>query len=517
MIFAVGVLGACGPAGASREGTAAAESDPVRSRAVAEAAGTITEEDFAYRVGVIAHDSMGGRDTPSAGLEATASWIASEFERFGLRGGAEDGGFVQRYPLRSKTVDVASSYVSAGSVTLAYGVDVAPLGADADSFEGTAEVVVLSGSTGSVRALGDDLAGRHVVVLGNRASSGRATMQLAVAASSARPASVWVASRVDDATWDAGVKRAFGSSVSKGWGDPGLERSPSPPMLGVRARALDRLLDELGVDVGPLRAREAEAVRIDAAPGGQATLRHMVRSEALAAPNVVGVLDGGDPRLADEFVVFSAHMDHLGTGTADANGDSIFNGADDDASGTAAVMEIAEAMAALTTAPGRSTVFLLVSGEEGGLWGSEWYADHPSAPIEQFVADFNADMVGRNWGDTIVAIGREHSDLGVTLDRVVEAHPELGMMAVDDLWPGERFYFRSDHFNFARRGVPVLFFFNGTHDDYHGLDDEADRIDAEKGARVARLLYYLGLEVADAHERPSWNPESYAEVVTTGR
>jgi Zn-dependent M28 family amino/carboxypeptidase len=232
---------------------------------------------------------------------------------------------------------------------------------------------------------------------------------------------------------------------------------------------------------------------------------------------VVGVLDGGDPRLADEFVVFSAHMDHLGTGTADANGDSIFNGADDDASGTAAVMEIAEAMAALPTAPGRSIAFLLVSGEEGGLWGSEWYADHPSAPIGRFVADLNADMVGRNWSDTIVAIGREHSDLGVTLDRVVEAHPELGLMATDDLWPGERFYFRSDHFNFARRGVPVLFFFNGTHDDYHGLDDEADRIDAEKGARVARLLYYLGLEVADAHERPSWNPESYAEVVTTGR
>jgi Zn-dependent M28 family amino/carboxypeptidase len=105
----------------------------------------------------------------------------------------------------------------------------------------------------------------------------------------------------------------------------------------------------------------------------------------------------------------------------------------------------------------------------------------------------------------------------VTLDRVVEAHPELGLMATDDLWPGERFYFRSDHFNFARRGVPVLFFFNGTHDDYHGLDDEADRIDAEKAARIARLLYYLGLDVADAPERPSWNPESYAEIVTTGR
>jgi Zn-dependent M28 family amino/carboxypeptidase len=204
----------------------------------------------------------------------------------------------------------------------------------------------------------------------------------------------------------------------------------------------------------------------------------------------------------------------LGIGGPDESGDSIFNGADDDASGTVAVMEVAQAVASLPIAPRRSMIFLLVSGEERGLWGSEYYADNPSVPVDRIVAGLNADMVGRNWPDTIVAIGKEHSDLGATLERVNGAHPEIGMTAIDDLWPEERFYFRSDHYNFARKGVPILFFFNGTHDDYHGLDDEPGRIDAEKAARIARLLFHLGVDVANADARPRWHPESYERIVT---
>jgi Zn-dependent M28 family amino/carboxypeptidase len=206
-------------------------------------------------------------------------------------------------------------------------------------------------------------------------------------------------------------------------------------------------------------------------------------------------------------------MDHVGVGRPNEDGDSIYNGADDNASGTAAVIEIAEAMAALTVPPRRSVMFLLVSGEEKGLWGSEYFAVNPPLPLDQVVADLNMDMVGRNWPDTIVAIGKEHSDLGRTLERVNRAHPELGMTAIDDLWPQESFYTRSDHFNFAREGVPVLFFFNGVHEDYHGPDDEADRIDAEKAARVARLVFHLAVEVADADGRPQWDPDSYRDIV----
>ncbi len=145
--------------------------------------------------------------------------------------------------------------------------------------------------------------------------------------------------------------------------------------------------------------------------------------------------------------------------------------------------------------------------------GTGGFAANPPVPVDDMVADLNVDMVGRNWPDTIVAIGMEHSDLGATLKQVNEAHPELGMTAIDDIWPDERFYFRSDHYNFAQRGVPVLFFFNGTHEDYHGRNDEVDRIDVEKAVRISQLIFYLGYELASRPERPRWNPESRREIV----
>ena len=204
-------------------------------------------------------------------------------------------------------------------------------------------------------------------------------------------------------------------------------------------------------------------------------------------------------------------MDHIGV-TAGLP-DSINNGADDDASGTTGVIELAEAFSRPGARPRRSIIFLTVSGEEKGLWGSRYFSEHPVVPVDRIVADFNIDMIGRNWPDTIVAIGKEHSDLGATLERVNRAHPELGMTAIDDRWPDERFYFRSDHYNFARKGVPILFFFNGVHPDYHRPSDSPDKIDAEKESRILRLLYFLGREVGDADARPKWNPESYQSIV----
>jgi Zn-dependent M28 family amino/carboxypeptidase len=178
-----------------------------------------------------------------------------------------------------------------------------------------------------------------------------------------------------------------------------------------------------------------------------------------------------------------------------------------------ATVEPDASTSAMTPRPRRSIIFLTVSGEERGLWGSDYFGGHPPVPLENIVANLNADMIGRNWTDTIVVIGKEHSDLGTTLDRVNGEHPELNMTAVDDLWPNERFYFRSDHYNFARRGVPILFFFNGTHPDYHRSSDHIDLIDEEKASRVAKLMFYLGLDIANRTARPQWRPESYNEIV----
>ena len=229
------------------------------------------------------------------------------------------------------------------------------------------------------------------------------------------------------------------------------------------------------------------------------------------APNTVGILEGSDPDLKNEYLVFSAHMDHIGI--TPGQPDSINNGADDDGSGTVGVVELAEAFSQAGARPKRSIIFLTVSGEEKGLWGSRYFTEHPVCRSTKVVADLNIDMIGRNWPDTIVAIGKEHSDLGTTLERVNARHKELGMTAIDDIWPEERFYFRSDHYNFARKGVPVLFFFNGVHADYHRVTDSPDKINSEKESRILRLLFYLGQDIANSPTRPAWKPASYKEIV----
>src|SRR5207237_575266 len=159
------------------------------------------------------------------------------------------------------------------------------------------------------------------------------------------------------------------------------------------------------------------------------------------------------------------------------------NGADDDGSGAVAVVELAEAFATALERPKRSLVFMTVSGEERGLWGSAYFAEHPTVPLASVVADLNSDMVGRNAKDTLAVIGREHSNLGGALDSVARAHPELNLKPVGDLWPQEGLYYRSDHYNFAKKGVPILFFTTGLHPDYHQVSDSPDKIDAEKEAR----------------------------------
>jgi hypothetical protein len=511
------LIAAPGTADAQAPGTVSPHSETELRRA----AETITARDYYDRISVIAHDSMMGRDTPSPGLEMTAVWIASEFQRFGLEPGGDDGTYIQRYGLNMVAADFEGSRVIAeGGPELEFGRDVGfPFGAtDSDPVEGG---VVAIGGTGdwqqAIPAM--DLEGKHVVwVLPAGVTSirgSRDTWQMRRAILDRNPASVMlVASGRSQAEWDSGIAlQAERTSLSLPW-DP----SGGPAYLDLRAEPAEALLAAGGVEMDALADRGDERVVARTLAGVTVTVETAVRVvEAQSAPNVVGVLEGSDPELKDEFVVFSGHMDHVGVGNPDASGDSIFNGADDDASGTIAVVEVAEAMASLETAPRRSMIFLLVSGEEKGLWGSRYFAENPSVPVSQMVANMNMDMVGRNWPDTIVAIGKEHSDLGVTLNTVNERHPELNMTAIDDRWPEERFYFRSDHYNFARKGVPVLFFFNGTHEDYHRPSDEVDKIDTDKAARISRLLFYLSVEVANADERPQWNPQSYREIVSDGQ
>jgi Zn-dependent M28 family amino/carboxypeptidase len=229
---------------------------------------------------------------------------------------------------------------------------------------------------------------------------------------------------------------------------------------------------------------------------------------------VVGILQGSDPALRDTYIVFSAHMDHVGVGAPNAKGDSIFNGADDDASGTSAVLELAQAFAALPAAqrPKRSLIFLTVSGEEKGLFGSQYFVEHTPVPLDKIIADINIDMIGRNNPDTVVAIGQEYSTLGDIVQQVAKSHAELKLVVAPDLWPQEKLFFRSDHFNFAVRNIPAIFFTTGLHADYHQPSDEVDTINTEKLARIAQLIFHLGQSVANNAEIPKWTEQGKAAM-----
>jgi hypothetical protein len=475
---------------------------------------TISADDIRRRIGIIADDSMRGRDTPSPELDKVAAYLAREYRRLRLKPAGDGGTFLQRYSIDRVQVSAESSVAfvhgTGADVTLSYGTDFVFVDNSFDGGDYAGELVLLSGPLGSALT-GDSGSFAGKMLIANRPRN-RGELQRILAW---KPIGIVFVGTAPDSLWWQNVDRSTRPQLR----DPSRPVGP-PVVLAARAASLQRLLAGLGQDLSA--AQTATVLEPKVLTGAQLHVHARIQAvQRNSAPNVAAILEGSDPTLKSEYVVFSAHMDHVGvagprgSGGCRAQGaDSICNGADDDGSGTVAVVELAEAFAALNPRPKRSIIFLNVSGEEKGLWGSAYFADHSPVPMNNVVADLNIDMIGRNWKDTIVAIGKEHSDLGATLNRVAAAHPELNMQPIDDIWPQENFYFRSDHYNFARKGVPILFFFSGTHADYHRPSDSPDKIDAEKESRVARLVFYLGLEIANAADRPKWNPDSYKRIVS---
>jgi Zn-dependent M28 family amino/carboxypeptidase len=217
------------------------------------------------------------------------------------------------------------------------------------------------------------------------------------------------------------------------------------------------------------------------------------------ACNVAAVLRGSDPQLAAEAIVYSAHMDHVGSRI---DGE-VFNGADDNASGSAGLLAIASAFANGKQKPRRSVIFLSVSGEELGLWGSAYYADHPTWPADRIIANINTDMIGRSGpesGPTEVTVtpSNRHRMFSTLVQEAARCGEQLGVTFSS----GDKYYQRSDHYNFAKKGIPVVFFCNGEHEDYHQVSDHADKLDGQKMERIARLAFWTGWQTANADERP---------------
>ncbi|MCI0524267.1 MAG: M20/M25/M40 family metallo-hydrolase, partial [Acidobacteria bacterium] len=239
--------------------------------------------------------------------------------------------------------------------------------------------------------------------------------------------------------------------------------------------------------------------------------------ETLSTQNVVGVIEGADPQLKNEYVAVGAHYDHVGM-RATGEGDRIFNGADDDGSGTVATMAIAEALAK-GPRPKRSVILVWHAGEEKGLWGSDYFTDNPPVPINRIIAQLNIDMIGRSKkeGDTkpanvnltgpneVYVIGSKmmSTELGALSEEVNNSFLKLAFnYKYDAPNDPERFFFRSDHYNYAKKGIPIIFYFSGTHEDYHRPSDHADKIDYEKMEKVTRTIFATMWKLANAPARP---------------
>jgi Zn-dependent M28 family amino/carboxypeptidase len=255
-----------------------------------------------------------------------------------------------------------------------------------------------------------------------------------------------------------------------------------------------------------------EAAMAGVTLGTDARLVASIFTDSFTYPsvNVIAKVAGRDPQLANEYVLFSSHQDHDGE-RYDVNGDDIWNGADDNATTSVALLAIGRAMAA---SPGRrSALFIWHGAEERGLMGSRWYVKHPIVPLSAIVACLNGDMMGRNDPETAALLGAlpPHRNSPELVEMAYAANKSASKFTtIDSSWDDpnhkEGWYYRSDHLPYARNGVPALFFTTLLHADYHTPFDNPDRIDITKLTRMTRWMYATGRLVAEADRRPAVDP-----------
>lgn len=506
------VIGACVALAACSATPVRVESGPGRAATAAPegleaAAASITAAGMREHIAFLASDELRGRDTPSPGLEAAARYIADAFASRGLAPAGDGDSYLQRWTYETFEMDPAEVVLELetadGNVTgLAYGTDFFAVPTREE--EATGEPVFLGDlasletgfpveAAGRIGFVGLPLEGNFVPVLraiDDAAVAGLVGLVMVFPPELPAPVIGQIASQLE-----TGVM------------------APRPiPAYGVSYEAASRLLAAGGLKLDELLASRDTTRTPELGAGLTVRLAESGERSSSEPPNVVAVLRGSDPELRDTYVLFSAHFDHVGVGSPDATGDSIYNGADDDASGTAVLLEVAGAFAALPRPPRRSVLFLAVSGEEKGLLGSGAFAENPSVPLDRIVADINVDMIGRNAPDTVIGVGQEYTSLGPLAAALGRQRADVSLTLAPEPDPSEQAFFRSDHVSFLRHDIPALFLTTWLHDEYHQPGDEVDLIDVDKAARVARLVFYLGAAIAEDPDPPTWNPGSLEEV-----
>jgi len=517
---------------------AAAAPAPVRMTEREVAAEQAAADRIRGHVQFLASDELEGRDTGSRGHAVAAQYVAAQFTSLGLKPGGTGGGWTLQVPFRrashasppqvrvrlgSRTislvngVDVAlqpsllerSRSIDARLVFVGYGLDEPKLGLnDFAGLDVRGKIVVAL--AGSPAGLPGEIAA-HLDAVKAEAAARRGAIGL-------------VEIPADGAT---GAPRRF-STLGRprvDWIDAaGKTGAASLPRarLAMTSAAAERLFEGARTPLANVRAlaRSRRPVRGFALPANLSITANS-NWQDFSSPEVIGLLPGSDPRLADEYVVLMGHLDHLGVKEGAKPGeDAIYNGALDNAAGIATMLEAAREFVGAGKPPRRSLLFIANTGEERGLLGADYFAEHPTVPIQRIVAAVDLDMPLLLYDFTdVVAFGADHSTVARTVEQAARS---MGLAVSPDPMPQETIFVRSDHYQFVRRGVPAILLFTGYANGgkakwdhffanaYHKpSDDLSQPINWRAGARYARLNYEISRLLADADQRPRWYRGDY--------
>jgi hypothetical protein len=510
---------------------------------------TVRTDDLQKWLSYLASDELEGRATFSEGLGLAAAYLAEQLRLWGVKPGGDNGSYFHRV----RVLGVKS----ANSSTLAVEVN-----GQTRVFK-NAEGITFPGNVGGKRSVtvdqieflgygldaplanhndyaGKDVKGKAVVYLGANGPKGLGPQfrrSLGGRARYATDQKQAVASIGVSGGGFGGRQGGGGGRAAEAGGRGGIEPAdftttqrldhPLRPNVTAQDDFFEFLFSNSEVKYAELKEKAAKQEPLPSftLKGVKLTFNldadyRIVRTQFTR--NVIGVVEGTDPKLKDTYVTFGAHYDHQGYAEGEvAQGirqgavgrvkegaieDRIWNGADDDGSGTATLLGVAKAFA-LGPKPKRSLMFLWFAGEERGLWGSRFHADYPTAPIDKIVANLNMDMVGRNRDDkaeeanTIYLVGSDRISTelhNITVDANAGLAKPLKLdFELNDPTDPEQVYYRSDHYSYAAKGIPIVFFTTGLHPDYHHNTDHVDKINFEKMARIGQLVYETGRHVAN--------------------
>jgi hypothetical protein len=497
----------------------------------------------------LADDLLEGRGTGTRGYQLAANYVRAQFEEIGLKPAGGNGSYFQNVRFRNIELlrDRSSLTLKRNGFTRALTIDKDyvmsgnPLSPDTTA---EAQVVFIGYGVSAPEFDYDDYAridvrGKIVAALygapprlpsapGAHFSSGEQKLGAAAAHGAIGFLSIW-AGRPEKRTPFSEFVRFSRGPALRWLDDKGAPNDAQPQIRGYAkiSSSTAAILFEGAGKPWKEALQAAEDNQAQAFPLPVTVSIHIVsRHSEVESPNIAAILPGSDPSLKNEYVVFTAHLDHLGVGDP-VKGDSIYNGAADNASGTAALLEMARAFSELPKSPRRSLLFLAVTGEEEGLLGSDYYAHKPTVPLRQIVANINMDEVSFLYDfKDIVPLGGEHSSLGAVADDVAR---HLGLQVSPDPMPEEVYFIRSDQYSFILQGVPALYVGEGlqTVDSkldgkkmqldwesqrYHLPSDDMNQpLDFNATVKCTRVDLAVGYEIAQQTERPHWNAGDFFE------